>query len=80
MLLKKTAGHIFGERKKIISKIKTEQHYETYDLPSFMENPAAQMLKKYNNHRQPYPGARDLKKPPGLGNTAQKCVVFVPFM
>ena len=29
----------------IISKIKTEQHDETYDLTSFMANPAAQMLK-----------------------------------
>jgi hypothetical protein len=29
----------------IISKIKTELHDETYDLTSFMANPAAQMLK-----------------------------------
>ena len=31
-----------------ISKIKTEyKHDETYDLPSFMANPAAQMLKNF---------------------------------
>jgi hypothetical protein len=39
--------HIFlaKGKKTIISKIKTEQHDETYDL-SFMANPAAQILKK----------------------------------
>jgi hypothetical protein len=31
----------------IISKIKTEQHHETYDVPSFMANPAAQMVKNF---------------------------------
>jgi hypothetical protein len=38
---------IFSAKGKntIISKIKTEQHDETYDLTSFMANPAAQMLK-----------------------------------
>jgi hypothetical protein len=36
---------IYFQRKAkntIISKIKTEQHDETYDLTSFMANPAAQ--------------------------------------
>ena len=33
--------------KNRISKIKTEQHDETYDLTSFMANPAAQMLQNF---------------------------------
>jgi ribosomal protein S6 len=42
------ARSIIGKRQKntIISKIKTEQHDATYDLMSFMANPAAQMPKK----------------------------------
>jgi hypothetical protein len=42
--------YIYFRRKtknRIISKIKTEQHDETYDLTSFMANPAAQMLKNF---------------------------------
>jgi hypothetical protein len=45
MVLIKTARYIFGNGKKYnISKIKTEQYDETYDLTSFMANPTTQML------------------------------------
>jgi hypothetical protein len=43
MLLIKTAIYFRRKTKNtIILKIKTEQHDETYDLMSFMANPAAQ--------------------------------------
>jgi hypothetical protein len=46
MVLIKTARYIFGKWQIYnISKIKTKQHDETYDLTSFMANPTAQMLK-----------------------------------
>jgi hypothetical protein len=42
MVLIKTARYIFGKWQIYnISKIKTKQHDETYDLTSFMANPAA---------------------------------------
>jgi hypothetical protein len=49
MVLIKTARYIFDKWQIYnISKIKTKQHDETYDLTSFMANPAAQMLKNIN--------------------------------
>jgi hypothetical protein len=35
------------EKNTVISKTKTEQHDETYDLASFVANPAPQMLKNF---------------------------------